>query len=260
MGQSAVRPRVLYLDANDTIEEIGITRRQLKYWEDKDLLEPELGKGSGRYTDKDLGQLRMIKRLIVDEHFPLEFTKRLLGGNLLGEVDGDDFVEANQRSYLNRLLDIDTGEVLTREEMFKRLWGEFGATANAEQVEEHFYQLALLLFRMIRGQPRNADYFNRRRDDISERLSELEDVARVEGEYDDRDPRSPYPSGLRLDPIARGEPPANRAELLANFKEHYSKLEPFADARRTMVMRGRQPVPSSDRFFDEDLIEMVDGR
>lgn len=256
MGRTTARTRMLYLDANDTIEEVGITRRQLKYWEDKDLLKPELGKGGGRYTEKDLVQLRMIKRLIVDEHFPLEFTRRLLSGNLLSEEDEDISTADDRRlQYLNRLLDIDTGEVLTREQMFERLWGEFGATADAEKIEEHFYQLALLLYRLSRGSPRRAAYFERRMEDFEMDLHELTVVARVEGDYDE-DKGYPNLKGVRLDPADEYGGKEDTAQLLALFKQHYSKLEPFARAHQTMIMQGRQP-PRSDRFFDEDLIEAV---
>jgi DNA-binding transcriptional MerR regulator len=53
-----------YLDVKDTCVECDITRRQLNYWLQHDLLQPELG-GNGKFTEHDVVQLKALRKLIV---------------------------------------------------------------------------------------------------------------------------------------------------------------------------------------------------
>src|SRR3954453_11247337 len=75
MTQTANKRPEFYLDVNDVMQELNVTRRQLRHWEEKGLLTPEIGRN--RYTPKDVKQLRLIKRLVVEEGFPVEVVRRM---------------------------------------------------------------------------------------------------------------------------------------------------------------------------------------
>src|SRR5215211_558028 len=81
MSSSFDVKRVPYLNIEDTIDEVGITRRQLDHWEDQGLLVPELGADAKKYTVKDLRRLKALRHLIVDQKLPLSLVKDLVDGD-----------------------------------------------------------------------------------------------------------------------------------------------------------------------------------
>ena len=66
--------RAFYLDTDDTCEEVGITRRQLGYWENAGVFCPEV---RGKYTDRDLRMLRVIRQLVVEYGVPITLMREL---------------------------------------------------------------------------------------------------------------------------------------------------------------------------------------
>jgi DNA-binding transcriptional MerR regulator len=66
---SAFTKKMPYLDIEDTLEEVGITRRQLNYWIEKELFTPELGADAKKFTARDIKLLKFARRLIVDQQF-----------------------------------------------------------------------------------------------------------------------------------------------------------------------------------------------
>lgn len=253
MVKSEVKERKLYLDVHDATEHLGITRRQLKHWEDKGLLEPELGRN--RYTEKDLEQLRLIRRLVVDEGFPVDIVRRLFEKQLWdGRFDEETYARGRSGDLTNYVLDIDSGTLLQRDEMFKRLWHEFLATAGEHDLEAYLAQVALVFFRHLRRHSRTPAGYVGHTEEILGRIQELSRVARLESVYAD-DEQGPGPCiGIRLDPLLPNE--VNQDEDLdALFDKNESVVTELAAARRDLTTRGR--FEGSDRLGDySDYIEL----
>jgi DNA-binding transcriptional MerR regulator len=234
------------LDVHDATEYLGITRRQLKHWEDKGLLEPELGRN--RYTDKDLEQLRLIKRLVVDEGFPVDIVRRLFEKQLWdGEFDEEAYARGRTGNLTNYVLDIDSGTLLQRDEMFKRLWHEFLATAEERDLEAHLTQLALVYFRHVRLHARTSAGYAGHLEEILGRIQELSRVARLEPVYADDEQGSGPVIGIRLHPLLPSETNQGN-ELVALFDRNASVVTELQQARQELTQRGH--FEGGDRLGD----------
>jgi DNA-binding transcriptional MerR regulator len=248
------RPK-FYLDANDAIEHLGITRRQLRHWEDKGLIEPELGKN--RYTEKDLAQLRLIKRLVVDEGFPVEIVRRLFEKQLWGEeVEDLAYERGRSGDFTNYVLDIDTGTLLEREEIFKRLWNEFIATAEKREIEALLAQLYLVYLRDARFHSRTPGEYEEAFDKSIDRLGRLDRVARLELVHAEADGALGPVTGLRLRPQLQSDSHFDKSHLDDDFSEHEPAITELQAARDDLFRRGRQVKPG--RF--EDFSDYADLR
>ncbi len=154
MTAVAFTKKTPYLDTEDTLEEVGITRRQLNYWCEKGLFTPELGSEAKKFTEKDIKLLKFAQRLIVEQQFPVEVVKRFIDAATSANsgwqgIDLEDF----------QYLDVKSGNLLSMKSLDSILWGEFGASANEQEVESRLYDLMLLLFRLVRStRPSPAAY------------------------------------------------------------------------------------------------------
>ncbi len=195
MAATAFSKKVPYLDTEDTLEEVGISRRQLNYWREKGLFTPEFGDDAKKFTEKDIKLLKFARRLIVEQGFPVEIAKRFIDAAQTSrpweKADLQDF----------QYLDITSGALLTKASINYDLWMEFLATADEREAEERLYDLALLVFRLARLPYKDGAAFATRLDEIVKQIRNLAFVARVQwgpipGE---KEPR------FYLDPLVTGE-------------------------------------------------------
>lgn len=237
MQRTTKEQREFYLDVNDVMEELDVTRRQLRHWEEKGLIVPEIGRN--RYTPKDVEQLRLIRRLVVDEGFPVEVVRRLFEKQLWNDRFFDEDVSDRARSgdLTNQVLDIDSGALVTREEMFGRLWNEFLGDGDARELETRLLQLTLVYFRELRSQSRTPLGYLGVVEEILTRLQELSRVARIEAVYDNPD-NSP-PTGVQLRPLMPGETEEMVAEAKTLVLQHEGVLTELEEADNDLFRRGR---------------------
>lgn len=205
----------LYLDTEDTLEEVGISRRQLNYWREKGLIVPELGEDEKRFTEKDIRLLKFLRQLIVDQSFPVEIVRRIIDRTR----DSRPWEEPQFEEF--EFLGLRDGTLYDKQTLGEDLWHEFGATADEEEIRKRFLQLALLLFRLIKIKfPKSEDY-RRERDDILSLVRGQDISARVEfGETFDDEPTyylSPY-LGREADPGNLGSWFSQLARELAAFE------------------------------------------
>ena len=52
-----------YFDIQDTIAEVGISRRQLSHWENQGLFEAEMGESAKKYTIEDIQRLKALRTM-----------------------------------------------------------------------------------------------------------------------------------------------------------------------------------------------------
>jgi DNA-binding transcriptional MerR regulator len=174
MAALAFIKKTPYLDTEDTLEEVGISRRQLNYWREKELFTPEYGQDAKKFTEKDIKILRFARRLIVEQQFPVEVAKRLIDAVTSADSwwDGRDLEDF-------QYLDIKTGTLLSKESIESQLWAEFGATATEWELEHRLDSLALLLFRAIRSNRRTPAAYSERRDEIFRSMHQWDISARL---------------------------------------------------------------------------------
>jgi len=74
----SAKGKPFYRNVDDTLEAVGITRRQLGYWRKQGLFSPELGPTSKFFTEDDTTQLRFLKSLIEDLGLSVATVQRLV--------------------------------------------------------------------------------------------------------------------------------------------------------------------------------------
>ena len=239
---------VFYLDTEDTLATCNITRRQLSYWREKNLITPELGLEAKRFTERDIRQLKYLRRLIVDLGFPPELIKKLMPVTKSGKPR-----DISAFPYL----DLGDLTLKTKQELSERLWHEFGATAGEKEIEERLYQLALLLFGLVQANYRSPQAFMARRDEILETLKELSAVQRFVATYDNENPQRPSGTALkpRLPDDAALEDPDLSHEAGRLIRKHGERQDGF---RKVWAESQRSDNPADDaRYVDSDLMEAV---
>src|SRR5687768_11175339 len=75
-NESTKKP--FYRNTEDTLEDVGITRRQMGHWRKAGIFDPELGPTTNFFTEGDTEHLRFLKRLIVDLNLPVGTVKELI--------------------------------------------------------------------------------------------------------------------------------------------------------------------------------------
>ncbi len=244
---------VYYLDTEDTLEEVDITRRQLSYWREKGLITPELGPDAKGYTERDIRQLKYLRRLIVDLGFPPDLIKKLMPVGRSGKPR-----DISAFPYLD-LIDL---TLKTKKELSERLWHEFGATAEEWEIEQRLYALALLLFGLARSKNRSTQTFMARRDEILETIRELSVVARLVGAYEDPDEPN-HLTGLVISPRLPDDIDLNNPEKAPEIgrlvKKHGERLDGFQEVWRDLAKVGERA--DIERYIDGDVGEFFsDGR
>jgi len=174
MAALAFTKKTPYLDTEDTLEEVGISRRQLNYWREKELFTPELGSDAKKFTERDIKLLKFAQGLIVEQQFPVEVAKRLIDAATSANSGWQD-IELENFQYL----DVKSGTLLSKKALESILWGEFGASANELEVESRLYDLMLLLFRLVRSTRPSPAAYNERREEILGQLYAWEMAARL---------------------------------------------------------------------------------
>jgi DNA-binding transcriptional MerR regulator len=174
MAAVAFTKKTPYLDTEDTLEEVGISRRQLNYWREKELFKPEFGSDAKKFTEKDIKILKFARQLIVEQQFPVDVAKRLIDAVNTADSWWEGF-DLEDFQYL----DVKSGDLLPKVGLDQKLWAEFGGTAKEGQVESRLYSLTVLLFRLLRSRLRSPGAYKERRDQIFQELRGLESAARL---------------------------------------------------------------------------------
>jgi DNA-binding transcriptional MerR regulator len=251
--------KVPYFDIEDTIAEVGISRRQLGHWQDQGLLRPELGQGTNKYTVTDIRRLKALKHLIVERRLPISLVKELVEGGaeygihltkLLLETAA--LFNEDGSSLKGKVYDFDEGELSGKYEFSNRLWTDFQAISREEVVERTLYDLTLLLFRIVRDRLRRPAAFAERRDEILRELSTLADVARVEviawtGQPED--------TSYYLHPSLEEDEGLDDSWMKFQFLRRANRLSKFRNALERRRERGDERFSSyTSRFWlEEDL-------
>lgn len=218
MGRSG-KKRPFYKNLDDTIEEVGITRRQLSYWRKNELFKPEFGPKAKFFTPRDIQRLEFLKRLIDDLGLPIAIVRRLVA-----PYDDDEF----ELAEWNTFLDVENGVLVN-------CWGALDsliATAVAgeviQAVEEWFLTLGLHLLHWTAQSSRSWDIYEARRKELLDRLDRMDRAARIERLDIDEHQFSPrHPDEL--------VPGPDEAELLIDERER--RLTPVWAAEKRKLPR-----------------------
>lgn len=240
--------RPSYLDVDDTCDEVGITRRQLVYWEQQQLITPELGQGSRKYTSLDVRRLKILRRLIVEEKLPIPYVKERLEAEVEQSLHlVGDLIElitafgAEEEESLDQLVYSFQDHKLFSDWKFarRRFYGELAVWERAHLIS-HWERVLLLLLRDSALNARTWDQFAESKYELLGCIEHYSRMARVTvGE------------GFLYEPFALLRPSNSPEESEFNpttevgaFQRAVQKLEPifnaFLHAERTRELTDEQ--------------------
>lgn len=254
--------KVPYFDIEDTITEVGISRRQLGHWQEQGLLKRELETGPNKYTVTDIRRLKALKHLVVDQRLPISLVKELVEGGVeygtnLTKIlmETSALFNDNGSNLKGKMFDFDDGELVDKTKMFHRLWYESIAVGSELQIERHVYESLLLLFRVIRIRLRKPAAFAERRDEILAEVSTLADVARVEITVWGDGPNDLL---YNWNPSFPEEGDLTEDTLRGWFWHRAKRLNKYRDALQAQIARGNDSLASyASRFWTDEELSAV---
>jgi DNA-binding transcriptional MerR regulator len=206
IGSVRIR-KPFYKNLEDTLDDAGITKRQLGYWRKQGLFVPELGPRSRFYTLGDIEYLVFLRRLIEELGLPVATVRRLI------EVEDGRRLEPSERM----LLDIRDGHLLSPRDAIRHLMIHALAGSGLEEIKHWFRMLALELLRQSAESAPTAGVYAATKQDLHEQLDEVDLLARITRLADGR---------LILDPGLPGDPEldAEGLEKAEGWIEEQEKL------------------------------------
>ncbi len=250
--------RTPYFDIEDTIAEVGITRRQLGHWESLGLMQSELGPESKKYTVQDIRRLKALRHLIVDQKLPIPLVKEIVSGGIQHGVSFSRLLAETAALFTepstdlaDYALDFESKRLSKRSDLADTWWNEHFALATEREVERKVYDLVLLLFRIVQTRLTTPAAFEERRDEILRELADLSDTSRVQV-------LRVGPESGDLDfyrwPELRGEPPLlDDPTTRAKFVHKANRLIKYRKALFSRLGPNDPRLPAyRARFWDEE--------
>lgn len=169
MNQRGARPtrKPFYKDRSDTLEEVGITQRQLNYWRAEGLFVPSLGPRSKYYTAQDIKRLLFLRRLIVELRLPIDTAKHLLVDQGTAPVE--------ELGYL----DLQHLRLMSPEDAVANLLAWAVAEEDSEIAQKCLDALVFDAFRRMAKGTRSAEVYSARRKEFYDHLLEIDRAART---------------------------------------------------------------------------------
>ena len=230
-----------YKNLRDTLEEVGITRRQLTYWKKEELIWFDLDDGK-RFTRFDLYRLHALKRLIVDYKLSIDTVKRLMG-------------DTPRVNWMNgRFIDLEEGRLLEDTDLPIAFLDQVALQPTG--IDEHL--LLSLVFLQLRSYRKHIPaVYQALRDELFQQLRQMDYMARIrhdvfpQPEPDDNAMTGEVPAERHiysLSPSLPDDPTFNQEALLGFVKRRQHLLG--SDANVATSPKGNRIVLDDE---DDDL-------
>ena len=192
MGEQEKRPKPFYKDRDDTLEDAGITAKQLRTWREAGLFTAELGPNTRKFTEMDIANLKFLKQLIVGLGLRIETVQHMLQG------EPSPYAKTPLAfTYLN----VQTGKLVRQQTALFELARLYAGTENLAKVEEWLLTLALRCFEQFKQAYPSPKVYEAKRDELLERLRRVDLAARAQDSEED------YEEDAEGNMIAVTEPP-----------------------------------------------------
>ena len=218
-----------YKNTKDTLDEVGITLKQLTHWRQEGLFTPELGDNK-RYTKNDIDKLKYLKRLIdKNEGYGLD----------VGRVRQLLSTTSRKPNWVAlEYLELSRGRLLTGRQVFSTV-----ATDVFEVFMDEETILSVVLLKLLQLYKRvykNPTLYEAHREELFKQLRHIDLLARVT--YSTREPtnaeyQSYADSGMEppeyedeydLNPRLPSDPPMKWDELQSLWQEQEQLLRRLA--------------------------------
>ena len=220
-GQGEAKVRPFYKSLEHTLEDVGITARQLNYWRKHGLFKPEMDDNPRYFTETDIDQLKFLRRLIVEIRLPVETV-----GHMLEEVRGRKHAMSPYFTYLN----IASGKLVLPKDAFAEMFAFYAGHAPTDKLEDWLLTLALVRFRQIQQSDGTPRAYQAKRDELLDRIKRMDLLARAEDEVWDPDIEELGDPILR--PLLSDDDEFSTEALNGFAGQRRRRLQPVEEARR----------------------------
>jgi DNA-binding transcriptional MerR regulator len=177
MSSQEKQTHPFYKDRADTLEDAGITAKQLRTWREAGLFAAELGPNKRKFTETDIEKLKFLKQLIVGLGLPIATVQQLV----------QDLPSQRSIPAGFRYLDVKSGKLVRPSTALRELIGIYANSEDFEKLEVWLLTLAARCFEQIKWAYPSAKVYEARRDELLDRLRRADLVARAEAPEDDFD-------------------------------------------------------------------------
>jgi DNA-binding transcriptional MerR regulator len=169
MDEQAKRPKPFYKDRDDTLEDAGITPKQLRTWREVGLFTAELGLNTRKFTKTDIANLKLLKRLIVDLGLPIQTVQQLVEGL------PSPYTVPLGFTYLN----VKTGKLVQPPTALREMMSLYASTKSLDKLEDWLLTLALRYFEQTKRAYPSSKVYEAKREELLDRLRRMDLAARA---------------------------------------------------------------------------------
>lgn len=174
MSEQPKQPKPFYKDREDTLEDAGITPKQLRTWREAGLFTAELGPNTRKFTETDIATLKLLKQLIVRLGLPIQTVQQLVQDLPAPYTIPLGF------TYLN----VRTGTLERPRTALQAMTNLYASNASFDKLEDWLLTLALQCFEHIKSTYRSPKVYEAKRDELLERIRRMDLAARAEDPED----------------------------------------------------------------------------
>jgi DNA-binding transcriptional MerR regulator len=205
-----------YRNTDDTLEDIGITRRQLGHWRKSGLFDPELGPTTKYFTEDDTEHLEFLKRLIVDLKLPVGTVKELIAS-----TEGKRKGRKSATPRYSTFIDIEKVRLMQPVDATNQMIADTFASTHPVDIEKWFSAIALQAFRNRARTSKSSVVYEAHMKAVFDQLSRIDLMARLDNTYEPEtgEPLFYFAPARESDPVLTNE----EAERLAEERERLDK-------------------------------------
>jgi DNA-binding transcriptional MerR regulator len=185
--ESNTRKKPFYRNTEDTLEDVGITRRQLDHWRKAGLFDPERGPGTKYFTEADTEHLRFLKRLIVDLKLPVGTVKELIAS-----TEGKRKGRKSATPRYSTFIDIENMKLMQPVDAANQMIADVVDGGHPAAIEKWFPVLALQIFRNLARTSKSSVVYEAHMKELLDQLARIDLMARMD--YDELDPEDGSPN------------------------------------------------------------------
>jgi DNA-binding transcriptional MerR regulator len=185
-----------YRNTDDTLEDVGITRRQLGHWRKAGLFEPELGPRTKYFTKADTEQLQFLKSLIHELKLPVEKVNQLITSAR---------VDWRGSARYATFIDIENMQLMTPIAAVNQMIGDTltDTSYDPSAMQRWFEAIALRIFQYW-ALTSNTFVYEAHMKNLLDKLARIDRMARMQ-EYRELDPETGAPT-FRFSPARENDP------------------------------------------------------
>jgi len=179
MAAQGKASKPFYKDRKDTLEDAGISEKQLRTWREAGLFKSDLGIGTRHFTARDIAKLKFLKRLIDDLELKVPVVQRLLQS--MDKTDLLNWAAPWRCSYI----DVTAGTLVTPKSALRQILSAMlqastgSEISNLSQFDDFLRGLLLIRFKVMANHHSSPALYKAAREEFLSQIPHIDRLARV---------------------------------------------------------------------------------